>query len=33
VLLWHKHFDHDNGHRWLRELIINNVGKALDETS
>jgi len=27
VLLWHKHFEQDNGHRWLRELIINNVGK------
>ncbi len=25
VLLWHKHFEHDNGHRWLRELIVDNV--------
>lgn len=25
VLLWHKHFEHDAGHRWLRELIINSV--------
>ena len=25
VLLWHKHFENDSGHRWLRELIINNV--------
>lgn len=29
VLLWHKHFDHDPGHRWLRELIINNVKQSL----
>ncbi|MGF1714739.1 LysR family transcriptional regulator [Photobacterium chitinilyticum] len=26
VLLWHKHFELDPSHRWLRELIINNVG-------
>ncbi|SFC42295.1 DNA-binding transcriptional regulator, LysR family [Pseudoalteromonas denitrificans DSM 6059] len=25
VLLWHKHFEQDSGHRWLRELIINGV--------
>ncbi|OLQ75449.1 transcriptional regulator [Photobacterium proteolyticum] len=25
VLLWHKHFDLDPSHRWLRELIINSV--------
>lgn len=25
VLLWHKHFDLDSSHRWLRELIISNV--------
>lgn len=27
VLLWNKHFEHDPGHRWLRELIINNVNE------
>jgi len=27
VLLWHKHFNNDSGHRWLRELIINGVDK------
>lgn len=25
VLLWHKHFEQDPGHRWLRELIVNSV--------
>ncbi|WP_394147912.1 LysR family transcriptional regulator [Shewanella atlantica] len=25
VLFWHKHFDHDLSHRWLRELISNNT--------
>ncbi|NQZ83867.1 MAG: LysR family transcriptional regulator [Colwellia sp.] len=25
VLLWHKHFEHDSGHRWLRELIIKSI--------
>ena len=25
LLLWHRHFDHDRGHQWLRELIINSV--------
>ncbi|PSW20821.1 LysR family transcriptional regulator [Photobacterium sanctipauli] len=25
VLMWHRHFDLDPSHRWLRELIINNV--------
>ncbi|MCG9746292.1 LysR family transcriptional regulator [Shewanella sp. Isolate8] len=25
VLLWHKHFDLDPSHRWLRELIIDTV--------
>jgi len=25
VLLWHKHFEHDPGHRWLRELIIDGA--------
>ncbi len=28
VLLWHKHFDNDSGHRWLRELISKNVTTA-----
>ncbi|NRA52974.1 MAG: LysR family transcriptional regulator [Gammaproteobacteria bacterium] len=27
VLLWHKHYEHDSGHRWLRELIINGVAE------
>lgn len=27
VLLWNKHFEQDSGHKWLRELIINNVNK------
>lgn len=25
VLLWSKHFQHDPGHRWLRDLIIDGV--------
>jgi len=25
VLLWNRRFDHDQGHKWLRELIINNT--------
>lgn len=25
VLLWHKHFDPDPGHQWLRELIASSV--------
>ena len=25
VLLWHKHFDLDPSHRWLRELIIDSI--------
>lgn len=27
VLLWHKHFEQDPGHQWLRDLIINNVNE------
>ncbi|WDD99691.1 LysR family transcriptional regulator [Thalassomonas actiniarum] len=27
VLMWHKHFEQDLGHKWLRQLIINNVVK------
>lgn len=27
VLLWHKHFEQDSGHKWLRDLIINNVNE------
>jgi DNA-binding transcriptional LysR family regulator len=27
VLLWNKHFEHDLGHQWLRELIISNINK------
>jgi len=33
VLLWHKHFEHDNGHRWLRELIIKSVDEVANEVS
>jgi DNA-binding transcriptional LysR family regulator len=25
VLLWHKHFEQDLGHKWLREIIISKV--------
>lgn len=28
VLLWHKHFEQDPGHKWLRDLIINSVNEA-----
>ncbi|MBE8167979.1 MAG: LysR family transcriptional regulator [Shewanella sp.] len=28
-LIWNQHFEHDLGHKWLRELIINNVKKAV----
>jgi len=28
VLLWNKHFDHDQGHKWLRTQIIDNVSSA-----
>jgi len=27
VLLWHKHFELDPSHRWLRELIVNKVNR------
>jgi len=30
VLLWNKHFDHDLGHKWLRDLIVNNVSEQSD---
>ncbi|MCL1076650.1 LysR family transcriptional regulator [Parashewanella spongiae] len=26
-LIWNQHFEHDLGHKWLRELIINNLKK------
>jgi DNA-binding transcriptional LysR family regulator len=29
VLLWHKHFDQDPGHRWLRKLIVERVKVSL----
>jgi len=25
LLMWHKHFEHDLSHKWLRELIISQV--------
>ncbi|WP_289028921.1 LysR family transcriptional regulator [uncultured Paraglaciecola sp.] len=28
VLLWHKHFEQDLGHKWLRDLIINSVNES-----
>ena len=30
VLLWHKHFEHDPSHRWLRELIVDSVEASND---
>ncbi len=32
ALLWHKHFDLDPSHRWLREMMISSVQNAYPET-
>lgn len=32
VLLWHKHFDLDPSHRWLREMILHSVQGAYPES-
>ncbi|MFT2092255.1 LysR family transcriptional regulator [Paraglaciecola sp. 2405UD69-4] len=29
VLLWHKHFEQDSGHKWLRDLIISSVDEPI----
>ena len=33
VLLWHKHFEQDLSHKWLREMIINKVTPIYSKTS
>ena len=32
VLLWHKHFERDLSHKWLREMIINKVTPVYSNT-
>ncbi|MBW3532706.1 LysR family transcriptional regulator [Shewanella sp. NKUCC06_TVS] len=29
LLMWHKHFEHDLSHKWLRELIISQVLRSI----